>query len=247
MPKPARPDGAKPACILVLPVMAAPNVWIEMRFVHAFLKRGFAVMWLEMPYQFQRRPHPSVPSGQVFLARTARRLGANFRQSIADARRALTWLGRTGLVDKERIGLFGISLGGMVAAAAYCVDDRPRGAVLLLAGADFPELAANGSMTSDFVRRAGIRKEELRRAWQGIDPVAYRERNRGKPVCLVNARSDTVIPRRNALKLKEAFPDSRQLWVPFGHYSAIVHLLWMRSYAARQFARLLCAGRKEIR
>ncbi|MBI5239387.1 MAG: alpha/beta hydrolase family protein [Elusimicrobia bacterium] len=239
VPKPARPAGAKPACILVLPVMAAPNVWIELRFVHAFLRRGFAVLWLEMPYQFHRRPHPSVPSGQVFLARSARRLGANFRQSIADARRALTWLGRSGLVDQERIGLFGISLGGMVAAAVYSVDDRPKGAVLLLAGAGFPDLAVNGSLTADFVRRAGIGTEELRRAWQGLDPAAYRERNRGKPVCLVNARSDTVVPRDNALKLKESFPDARQLWVPFGHYSSAVHLLWVRSYAAGEFSRLL--------
>ncbi|MEK7744334.1 MAG: hypothetical protein AAB578_08075, partial [Elusimicrobiota bacterium] len=27
-----------PPCVLILPVMAAPNVWIEERFVHAFLR-----------------------------------------------------------------------------------------------------------------------------------------------------------------------------------------------------------------
>ncbi|MFA5138127.1 MAG: alpha/beta hydrolase family protein [Elusimicrobiota bacterium] len=247
VPEPSRPGGAKPACILVLPIMAAPNVWIEMRFVHAFVRRGFAVLLLEMPFQFHRKPHPSVPSGQVFLARTAKRLGENFRQSVADARRALTWLRRSGLVDEDRIGLFGISLGGMVAASVYSQDERPKGAVLLLSGADFPGLVAESSMTSAFLRSSGIRPEELREAWKGLDPQDYREGNRGKPVVLVNARSDTVVPRANALKLKESFPDSKQLWVPFGHYSSIFHLLWMPSYAARQFAGLMPPPKRRCR
>jgi len=239
VPKPPQADGSKPACVLVLPVMAAPNAWIELRFVHAFLERGFAVLWIEMPYQFHRRPHPSQPSGQVFLARTAARLRDNFVQSVEDARRALTWLGRSGLVDKDRIGLFGISLGGMVAASLYSTDDRPKGAVLLLAGADFPSLVRDGSMTSEFVREAGIEEGELRRAWRGIDPSDHREDNRGKQVRLVNAHWDAVVPRANALKLKEAFPGSRQLWVPLGHYSAALHLPWIRGYATRRLAELL--------
>ncbi|MFH1725024.1 MAG: hypothetical protein ABII00_10440 [Elusimicrobiota bacterium] len=235
------PDGGRglPPCVLVLPVMAAPNVWIEMRFVHAFLRRGLAVMWIEMPYQFHRRPHPSIPSGQVFLARTARRLGENFRQSIADARRSISWLRGSGLVDGGRIGLFGISLGAAVGAAAYSVDSRPRGAVFALGGADFPDLVFRSSMTGPFLKKSGIREEELREAWRGIDPMEYREENRGKPVVLVNARGDSVVPPENARRLKEAFPDARQLWVPWGHYSALLHLTWMPSYAARQFSRLL--------
>lgn len=225
-----------PPCVLLLPIMAAPNAWIESRFVHELVRSGYAAMWLEMPYQFHRRPAPLVPSGSVFLARTAKRLGGNFRQSVADARRALSWLEGSGLVDGSRLGLFGVSLGALVGSSAYAQDARPRGAVFLLGGADFPDLVRRGSMTSGFVRAAGITAEELREAWRGLDPLERREANRGKRVLLINARSDTVIPAENARRLRDAFPDSVQRWVPLGHYGAVLHLSWTPSYVARAFA-----------
>jgi len=232
VPRRAGRAGRSP-CVMVLPVMAAPNVWIEERFMRRFLSDGLAVFWIEMPYQFHRRPQALVPSGQVFLARTAKHLAFNFRQSVLDARRALDWLSSRPDIDPARIGLFGVSLGAMVGAVLDCVDSRPKYAVFLLAGADFPGLVASSSMTRRFVQRAGITEESLRAAWKGLDPLDYRKGNAGKKVLLVNVRSDSVVPAANALKLKEAFPESRQVWLPFGHYSALLHLLWIPRVISR--------------
>jgi dipeptidyl aminopeptidase/acylaminoacyl peptidase len=226
-------------CILVLPVMAAPNLWIEERFVKRFVEDGFAVFLMEGPYQFHRRVHPSQPSGQVFLGRTASSLAFNFKQSAADARRSLDWLEKHPRVDAKRIGLFGVSLGGMVSASVYSTDKRPRHAVFLLSGADFPGLARVSSMTRRFMEKAGIAPEELRAAWKGIDPLDYADRNGGKSVLLINARWDKVVPRANAEKLRAAFPGSRQEWVSGGHYSAIAHLFWIPRRISRDFAERL--------
>jgi dienelactone hydrolase len=228
-----RSAAAKAPAVLVLPVMAAPNVWIETRFVDRFARDGFVVLWLEMPTQFHRRPDPSEPSGQVFLARTTRQLAANFRQSVLDARRALGVLAARPEVDADRLALFGISLGAIVGSVAYTLDPRPRFAVFLLGGADFPSLLINSSLTGPFAVKMGLRAADLKAAWQGLDPLEHPERNAGKPVLLVNAGWDTVIPRANAGKLREAFPAARQVWVPGGHYSAIIHLLWLPRWISR--------------
>ncbi|MFI5361154.1 MAG: hypothetical protein ACHQ49_04220 [Elusimicrobiota bacterium] len=220
-------EGRKSPAVLVLPVMAAPNVWIETWFVERFARDGFVVMWLEMPTQFHRRPDPSEPSGQVFLARTPRRLASNFRQSVGDARRALGVLAARPEADPDRLALFGISLGAIVASVVYSVDPRPRFAVFLLGGADFPTLLIDSSLTGPFARKMGLLPDDLRAAWLGLDPLDHPERNAGKPALLVNAAWDTVIPRANAAKLLAAFPAARQVWVPGGHYSAIIHLLWL--------------------
>lgn len=225
----------KHPCILVLPVMAAPNIWIEQRFINRFVREGFAVMWLEMPYQFHRRPHPLGPSGQVFLARTGKRLAGNFRQSVLDARRALSWLSKQPGIDPKRIGLFGISLGSLVGSVVYSVDPIPKYAVFLLGGADFPSLLENSSMTGPFVRKSEISADSLRQAFKGIDPLDYSRGNGGKEVLLINAESDDVIPKANGLKLKAAFPQALQRWVPLGHYSAILHLIWLPGFVARDF------------
>ncbi|MFI5344825.1 MAG: dienelactone hydrolase family protein [Elusimicrobiota bacterium] len=220
-------SGARRPAVLVLPVMAAPNVWIETRFVERFARDGFVVMWLEMPTQFHRRPDPSEPSGQVFLARTPKHLALNFRQSVLDARRALDVLSARPETDPERIALFGISLGAIVASVTYSVDPRPRFAAFMLGGADFPSLLLASSLTGPFARKMGLKPDELKAAWAGLDPLEYRERNKDKPALLVNAGWDTVIPRENAEKLALAFPAARRVWVPFGHYTAILHMFWM--------------------
>jgi hypothetical protein len=234
------PPGPGPhPCIVVLPVMAAPNIWIETRFINRFRKDGFAVLWLEMPYQFHRKPHPSMPSGQVFLARTPKRLAANYRQSVLDARRALWWLSRHPEIDRDRIALFGISLGAIVGAAVYSVDLTPSYAVFMMGGADFPSLVLASSMTGPFINKLRLRPEDIRKAWAGIDPVNYKQRNAGKRALLINVRSDTVIPAINAQRLKDAFPDSSQMWLPFGHYTAMVHLIWIPRFISNAFRKNL--------
>lgn len=236
------PDSAKArpgAAVLVLPVMAAPNVWIETRFVERFVADGFVTMWIEMPTQFHRRPHPSMPSGQVFLARTTGQLARNFRQSVSDARRALGVLSARPEVDSKRVALFGISLGAIVGSVTWSVDPRPAAGVFVMGGADFPGIALNGSLSGPFARKMGLEAGDLRTAWAGLDPLDYKAANAGKKALLINVNSDTVIPRDNALRLKEAFPDSRQVWLPLGHYTAIVHLFWLPRSVSRRLQEAL--------
>lgn len=237
------PDGQGPhACVLLLPVMAAPNLWIEDRFRKALVRRGFAVLVLEMPYQFRRRPAPLVPTGQVFLARTPERLAFNFRQAALDVRRALTWLSRRPEVDPDRIGLLGISLGALVGGSVYAVDPRPRAAALLLGGAGYGTLLRSSSMTGPFLQRAGIREDDIRRAFRGLDPLEHAP-VKGRRVLLVNAREDRVVPRASALRLEEVFTSADPIWVPFGHYGAVLHLVWMPRYVSSYFVRELAPGR----
>lgn len=233
---PRRPS---PPGVLLLPVMAAPNQWIEKRFAALLATEGFAVLQLELPFQFRRGPGRLVPSGQVFLARRAETLARNFAQAVLDARRAGAWLRRSGFVDPARVALVGVSLGALVGATTLSVDDRFAAGLLLLGGADFPTLILEGEMTSQFARRLGLEAEALRKAFAGLDPLAYREANRGKRVALVNVKNDLVIPLPNALKLKEAFPDAAQLLLPLGHYTALLHLLWMPAYAPWKLRGLL--------
>jgi dienelactone hydrolase len=236
---PKSAEGKSGPAVLVLPVMAAPNVWIENQFVDRFVRDGLVTMWIEMPTQFHRRPHPSMPSGQVFLARTTKGLARNFKQSVSDARRAFGVLAARPEVDGRRVALFGISLGAIVGSVTWSVDERPRAGVFLLGGADFPDLALKGSLSGPFARKMGLKPEELRAAWTGLDSLDYKASNAGKKALLVNASWDQVIPRANALSLKEAFPDSRQVWVPLGHYSAILHMIWMPRWVSRRILEAL--------
>ncbi|MBI5595689.1 MAG: alpha/beta hydrolase [Elusimicrobia bacterium] len=229
---------ARPPAVLLLPIMAAPNAWIEERFARELSRRGLAAMWIEMPTQFRRRPHPSMPSGQGFLARSPKRLAANFRQAVADARRSLDVLEAEPEVDGSRLAVLGVSLGALVGSVAFASDPRPLAAVFCLGGADFTDLVYRSEMTGPLLKQLGLDPAELVKEWRGLDPLEL-PRGRERPVTLVNARSDKVIPPENGRRLAEAFPGATQLWVPGGHYTAILHMAWMPSYAALKLGRVL--------
>ena len=122
-----------------------------------------------------------------------------------------------------------------MSASVYSVDSTPKFAAFMLGGADFSSLLAGSSMTGPFVKKMGMSPEAMAPAWAGLDPLEYREKNREKKAVLINASWDAVIPKANALKLKEAFPSSRHRWVPLGHYSSILHLFWIPASVSREF------------
>lgn len=240
---PAEPqaDGRRPPCIVLLPIMAAPNLWIETRFASSFARRRMAVFLIEMPYQFHRRPDALMPNGEVLLARSPGRMRKNIQQSVADVRRAVTWLEASGKVDKDRIAVFGISLGAVVGASALSQDGRLKAGIFLLGGADIPGILMSGAETRDIAAKMSASPAAIRGIFRGIDPLDYRESNRGKRVLLINALWDQVVPARYGRKLAQAFPGCRQIWVPSGHYSAMLHLFWVRPYVAGTFRKWFAA------
>lgn len=230
-----KPLGAPRApYVVLLPILAGPNLWIEERFARALLNRGIGVALVELPYQFHRRPQGKAETADLFLGRSPKTAARNFRQAAGDVRRTVDWLLSREIVESKRVGLLGISLGAMVGATVYAQDERVRAAVFLLGGADFPSLVVKSALTAKTLRRLSVDEQDVRARWKGLEPSEYPLAAERRAL-LINARWDRIIPRENALKLKEAFPKSRQMWVPFGHYSSIVHIFWIRGAVARHF------------
>jgi pimeloyl-ACP methyl ester carboxylesterase len=142
-------------------------------------------------------------------------------------------------VDGSRLAVFGVSLGALVGASVFAVDARPKAAVFCLGGADFTDLVFRSEMTGPFLAQLGADRAVLSRAWAGLDPLEHKGELPARPVFLVNARADKVVPAENGRRLAEAFPGSAQLWIPGGHYTAILHMSWMPSYAALRLGRTL--------
>ncbi len=126
---------------------------------------------------------------------------------IADARRALDWLCRRTGIDAQRIGILGLSLGGMVAACVAGRDKRVKALALWAAVSD---------LDASVKRLARERKDRIRPMGKGsidyggniMGPAFFAEaakisplrdiRDFTGPVCIVHGTKDMMEPVANA-------------------------------------------------
>jgi dienelactone hydrolase len=214
-------EGRHPA-VVVLHILGAD--FALSRYMAARLAdRGVAALFVKLPYYGERRP-----PGKRFLSEDLERSVSAMRQGVLDVRRAVAWLSGRPEVDAGRLGVTGISLGGIVSAIAASVDPSIDRAALLLAGGgladvlwEMPEAARYRALWI----ASGRSKADLAALTRPFDPLTYASGLRGKKVLMLNGNVDEVIPPRAALALWEAAGRPPIRWFECGHYSAAGYLL----------------------
>ena len=132
---------------------------------------------------------------------------------VESALAAYDWLLEQPGVDRERIVIFGHSVGG--AATLALAEQRPtKGAVLLSAFASIDHIARDRYLP------ALLAKDRF-------DNLAIIE-NYDRPVYLMHGTSDIVVLPYQAELLHEAAPQSRLKWLNCGHGGCIddIHRFW---------------------
>lgn len=229
LPDGAGPDGAKRPAVVCLHILEG-----NFELVHvtcgALASRGIPAVMFKLPYYGER----SLPGGRRALAADPRRFVEALRQAVQDVRRTIDVLASRPEVDPERIGLTGISLGGILAATAAGEDPRVWRTALILAGGDLFEIihhAREARAISTLL--AGLppaQRAELERTLQRVDPLRAAPGLRGRAeqgrVLMINAGQDEVIPRQCTEKLASALGMAeRVVWLEgLGHYTAMVAL-----------------------
>jgi len=132
-------------------------------------------------------------------------LGIDFvRQALSDLACTLDALSEQRSIDAARITFAGFSLGAMLGTIFCALDPRPRAAALALCGAGMLPGPA--------------------------DPLHFVARIGPRPLLMVNARSDEVIPRSATEQLYAAAQEPKQqLWFEGSHQAlpgAAMKAMW---------------------
>jgi hypothetical protein len=132
-------------------------------------------------------------------------------------------------VDPDRIGILGLSLGGILGAVLTAVEPRIRAASICLAGGDLPALLMDTTegrivdWTEKRLAKEGLTRRRLEddlRASLSSDPALLGGHVDPARVFLVTAGLDEVMPRRNSDLLWESLGRPKRLTIPLGHYTA---------------------------
>jgi dienelactone hydrolase len=227
--------GRHPA-VVVLHILGAD--FALSRYLAARLaNQGVAALFVKLPYYGERRPNDQTR----FLSADIERSMRSMRQGVCDVRRAAVWLASRTEVDPEKLGVTGISLGGIVAALAAAVDPTLNRAALLLAGGGLADILwemPEGRKFRELWVAAGRTKTDLRALTDPFDPLTYADRLRTKRVLMIAGKVDEVVPPEAARALWEAAGKPTILWYDCGHYSAAGYLL----PALRQTVAFFAAG-----
>lgn len=234
--RPAAP-GPRPV-VLVLP-SAGGSYWIERSFARYFAERGYAAVLLR---------REKTPRG----AQLIEAVDDLVRQSVIDGGRVLDWVATQPDLDGSRIGLFGISMGGIKGAVLAPLEPRIRAAVLGLAGGDLPVILTRTTEPGIAAEReawlaasgldlAGAERE-LRRMVRH-DPLDFAPYADPRRYLLILARFDRAVPTATGWQLWAALGKPEAIVLPTGHYTAVLAMPWLKPAIVQFFnAQLVPAG-----
>ncbi len=234
-------DGPRPAVICLHILDGSLEL---VRILSAVLaSRGIPAMVFQLPYYGER----GGPNGPHDILARPERFTAVLDQTMEEVRRGVDFLASRPEVRADRIGVAGISLGGIIAASAAEREPRLYRAALILAGGDLPGILATAREAEDLRRFLDALTEEQRatvlEAFRQADPLyradALRERAQTGCVLMINAAEDEVIPKSSTEKLAQALGiEDRVVWLEgMGHYTSLGALPQILDTTATFFAR----------
>ena len=187
--------------------------------------RGVAALFVKLPYYGERRP---AGGQQRFLSADIERSIARDAQGVCDVRRAAAWLASRPEIDPGKLGVTGISLGGIVSSVAAAVDPTLNRGAFLLAGGDLAQILwemPEGARYRILWIESGRTLADLKALTDPFDPLTYAHRLVGKRLLMIAGNVDEVIPPASARALWKAAGRPPIRWYDCGHYSAVGFLL----------------------
>ena len=168
---------------------------------HQFVARGFLVLTIDVPDRGERRPKgPRDPWRGLTQ-------GGTFLQTLGDYSRAVDYLLTRDDVDPARIGYAGISLGAITGITFVAHEPRVSAMVSIVGGANLL-----GTLKVDI-------DPEVRKASERIDPFYHVGRIAPRPLLLLNATHDQLVPRFFGEQLhKAAGAHGKKVWVETDHF-----------------------------
>ena len=220
----------KSPVVMVLP-MAGGGYAIERHFAGYFAGRGYSAVIVH---------RDKIPKDQQMIEN----LDPMIHRMILDHKRVIDWIETQPGLDASRVGIFGISMGGIKGAMLAPLENRIRAAIIGLAGGDLPHVLAYSTepglakKREEFLKERNLTPEQAEAELRKIvkrDPLLYAPYVDPKKVLMVIARSDDVVPTAKGLELKEKMGNPETIMLPGGHYTAVLSIPYIKSQSFEFF------------
>ena len=170
------------------------------------------------------------------------------KDDVMDVMEGIDWLDTQSFVDRDRIGIVGVSMGAIISSIVAGADPRIRAGVFILGGGDLAGILFSSTEPSVVALRERIEEEEdlsteelraeIGRRLRNVDPLTYANRLDPSRILMIDAYFDHVIRRRYAMALWKAAGEPEMVMLPTGHYSAALFLDYAQGLALAHFQKV---------
>jgi dienelactone hydrolase family protein len=227
-------DGLKAPVILVLPILGGSNYFAN-TFARYFADYGFSSLIVHRQKGYK-------------AIKNLDKMDTILRQIVLDHKQALDWIEMQNDLDKDRIGVFGISMGSIKAALISSIDKRVKATVMCLTGGNIAEIITTSDEKGIVKRRDSYMEAhdlsqtefaDLLKSKITCDPINYAQYIDADNALMVLGRFDSTVPYKhgNALWIKMGEPE--KITMPTGHYTAILGLYYVKMKSLDFFNRKL--------
>ena len=212
------------------PAMVALHEWNPsstnggFRLCRAIASNDIAALLVIEPYSLNRRAKSPHGVDANILSNSVPWMSQSLRQVALDARRGLDYLARRPEVDPDRLGVCGLSLGGIVSGVVAKVDPRVKVVLALAGGADFAHGFWNGLLTRKYrggILRSGYTYETFQNAMVPFEAGKWPRPFDPDNALLIDGRYDLVVLPYQARALSNALGGAKIVWTNTGHYGMI--------------------------
>ena len=232
LPNTIKPGSAPRPAVVCLHILGGGQELTHM--ICAFMaEQGLPAMMFMFPYYGERKP----PGWKEELLKRSDRgtiYADSLKQMVADTRRTLDVISSRPEVNRAKVSIEGISMGGFVAATVAALDRRIDKAAILISGGNLEKMIGYSQETK-WLRQFidGLPEADRKKVGEAIrevDPLTHAAKLRGKAeenkIIMMNASCDEVIPAKCSKELAEAMGMAeKQEWLEgLGHYTAIAGL-----------------------
>ncbi len=183
---------------------------------------GYDVLLVTLPFHGPRQTRFSPFSGHGFFAGGVGRINEAFAQAIFDLRIYVDHLFAVGV---PRVGVTGVSLGGMTSALLATVEDRLSFAIPNVPVASIPDLVLEWEPIGTALRAAmavtRTSMADARLLVAASCPLTYAPVLPRDRLFVIGGVGDRLAPPKHARVLREHWGECRMHWFPGSH---LVHL-----------------------
>lgn len=228
--------GRAPLAILVHG-MGERSVYPCRLIAHSLAKKGIASFIVFLVFHKSRAPevikrkYPNLSSEEWF---------ESYQVSVTDIRQVIDWSSRRPEINQDHIAVAGISFGGMIASIAMGLEPRIKAGILVVSGGNSDKITRyslllrwqykhneeefqNGQQSylrylSEVEKKGFESVTALKRSYL-TDPMTFSVYVRNRPVLMLNALWDEMIPRVATLELWRSLGKPSLTWYPSTHAS----------------------------